>query len=158
MDGSIPEKKKDATVAMTLQAIIDEEGDVTPDRIVDLASKKTHPLHEYFEWDDNVAGHKYRLQQAMHMIRMWRMVRVFKHPNQPEPIEAAKVRGALLTGQEASEYGSRTKVLQTKTGRALFIEMKWSQLRAWCNEVRDVPEFDRIRVWIESRLPTPDRG
>lgn len=44
-------------------------GNLTPDAVVEAARPKAHPLHHRFEWDDSVAGHKYRLDQARALIR-----------------------------------------------------------------------------------------
>lgn len=42
---------------------------LTPEILVEEASDEDHPLHNYFEWDDSVAAHQYRLQQAAFFIR-----------------------------------------------------------------------------------------
>ena len=43
---------------------------VTPDLIVSFASRnKDSELHKYFEWDNEIAGKKYRLSQASHLLR-----------------------------------------------------------------------------------------
>ena len=55
-----------------LLAIRAEHGKLTPALIVDVAADEDHPLHNRFEWDDEVAGRKYRLQQAKQLIRVVR--------------------------------------------------------------------------------------
>lgn len=42
---------------------------VTADMILDSAKRKNSPMHDYFEWDNTVAGKKYREQQARKLIR-----------------------------------------------------------------------------------------
>lgn len=37
---------------------------ITPEEIVRDAEKKSSPLHTYFEWDDDKAGHRWRVEQA----------------------------------------------------------------------------------------------
>ena len=44
-------------------------GRLTPDAVVADAKKRTSPLHGAFEWDDAVAGHKYRIEQARSLIQ-----------------------------------------------------------------------------------------
>lgn len=44
-------------------------GMLTPTLVVRVAKKDDHPLHHRFEWNDKIAGHKYRLQQASDLIR-----------------------------------------------------------------------------------------
>jgi hypothetical protein len=43
-------------------------GEITPDEVVTIAKDKASPLHAEFEWDNRIAGHAYRLQQARALI------------------------------------------------------------------------------------------
>jgi len=40
------------------------KGDVSPETLVDSARHSESPIHHLFEWDDTVAGERYRLEQA----------------------------------------------------------------------------------------------
>lgn len=42
--------------------------DLTPAIIVAEAEKKSSPIHEVFEWDNNQASHFWRLQQARQLV------------------------------------------------------------------------------------------
>lgn len=53
-----------------LHAIRDEAGALTPRIVLEVARDPEHPLHNRFEWDDSIAGQKYRLAQARELIRM----------------------------------------------------------------------------------------
>ena len=55
-----------------LLAIREQAGRLTPAVVVMAAAAEDHPLHGRFEWDDAVAGHKYRLSQARELIRVVR--------------------------------------------------------------------------------------
>lgn len=57
-----------------LQAIYDEHKRLTPSLVVDAARDEAHPLHARFEWDNAIAGEKYRLDQARDLIRSVRVV------------------------------------------------------------------------------------
>lgn len=52
---------------------VDNGGRLTPASVVNAARPKSSPLHAFFEWDDKVAGDKYRLHQASQLIRSVRM-------------------------------------------------------------------------------------
>lgn len=52
----------------------DNGGELTPDAVVETATPERSPLHTYFEWNNGVAGHKYRLLQAQELIRSVRIV------------------------------------------------------------------------------------
>ena len=43
-------------------------GILRPVEVVKAAKPKKSPLHDCFEWDDEKAGHEYRLNQARHLI------------------------------------------------------------------------------------------
>lgn len=47
---------------------IEAQVGLTPENLVAIASANNNPLHDLFEWDDNVAGIKYRLYQARLLI------------------------------------------------------------------------------------------
>lgn len=64
-----------------LRSIYETQGELTPALVVQAATPKTHPLHDSFEWNDKVAGHKYRLVQAQEMIRS---VKVVFNPDAPD--------------------------------------------------------------------------
>lgn len=59
-----------------LSKIHAEHGALTPRLVVEAASAPSHPLHDRFEWDDAVAGHKYRLVQAQQLIRSVRVTEI----------------------------------------------------------------------------------
>jgi hypothetical protein len=56
-----------------LQAIHDTNGHLTPALVVETARPKSHPLHNRFEWDDRVAGPKWREHQAHELIQTVRV-------------------------------------------------------------------------------------
>lgn len=53
-----------------LLAIREGNGELTPAAVVAAATPEDHPLHSQFEWDDTVAGRKYRIIQARELIRV----------------------------------------------------------------------------------------
>jgi hypothetical protein len=44
-------------------------GEITPQAVVDDSRPPDAPLHNRFEWDNTVAGEKYRIVQAQELIR-----------------------------------------------------------------------------------------
>jgi hypothetical protein len=47
---------------------LERSGGVTAERLVQAAKNARHVLHRDFTWDDAIAGHKYRLEQAREII------------------------------------------------------------------------------------------
>jgi hypothetical protein len=46
------------------------KGILYPDAVVEFATNEETALHPKFEWDNNIAGHEYRLWQARHLIKI----------------------------------------------------------------------------------------
>lgn len=58
-----------------LQDLAKKNGnELTPKNVVDAARSKDSVLHKAFEWDDKVAGDKYRLMQARVLINSVKVV------------------------------------------------------------------------------------
>lgn len=53
-----------------LLEIRDKRGELTAEIVVEEATDPAHELHHRFEWEDSVAAHKYRLQQAGQLLRV----------------------------------------------------------------------------------------
>lgn len=58
---------------------------LTPIAVEQEARDPKHPLHNRFEWDDTVAGYKYRLSQASEIIRS---VRIVETPGEDSDLRA----------------------------------------------------------------------
>ena len=71
-------------VTHALLAICKSEGVLRAEDVVETARDPDSPLHRYFEWDNGVAAHQYRLEQARHLIRC----SVTVLPNTEEPVRA----------------------------------------------------------------------
>lgn len=52
-----------------LKKVLESETDLTPEGVVAKATPPESALHQYFEWDNEKAGHKYRVDQARTLIR-----------------------------------------------------------------------------------------
>lgn len=67
--------REDDPVRFELERIAaTNDGVLTPDAVVKAAEPEESPLHDRFEWDDSVAAHQYRIEQARTLIRSVRVV------------------------------------------------------------------------------------
>ena len=48
-------------------------GNLDPRDVVEEAKASSHPLHDYFEWRDKIAGEQFRIDQARALIRSVRI-------------------------------------------------------------------------------------
>lgn len=58
----------ESVVKSELESIYSTDGALTPASVLDRARSESSPLHGLFEWDDTVAGEKFRLVQAQKLI------------------------------------------------------------------------------------------
>ena len=56
-----------------LKKLEGRSGTLTPNKVLDDARRKDSPLHDYFEWDNGVAGERWRVNQARELIREYRV-------------------------------------------------------------------------------------
>lgn len=82
-------------VADALFGIYESNGGVlTPKAVVEASRPKGAPLHDRFEWDNRLAGEKYREVQAAQLIRSVHITRVTDTERGP-----VRVRAFLATAE-----------------------------------------------------------
>lgn len=90
---SAPVAAKDA--AAELYRIHKKFKGLTAEVVVDESRPEDAPLHPTFEWDDNVAGEKYRLMQASTIIRA---IRIDDSPQFTYVPQTITIRGEEVKG------------------------------------------------------------
>jgi hypothetical protein len=111
-----------------LLAIRAERGQLTAAAIVEAATPEDHPLHSRFEWDDAVAGHRYRLGQAKQLIRVVRETYIDRSGN-PSDVRAFHA----IAREEGTVYEPLDEIIQDDiTSKILLqsMEREWRALRA----------------------------
>ena len=64
----------DEEKAAILREIAEKHGgNLDPKDVVEEAKASSHPLHDYFEWRDKIAGEQFRIDQARALIRSVRI-------------------------------------------------------------------------------------
>jgi hypothetical protein len=64
----IKETKKITVEVINEIESVKKECGLTPENLLEKAKHKKNPLHDLFEWNDSLAAHRYRLQQARVLI------------------------------------------------------------------------------------------
>ena len=133
-----------------LEVLFEEnDGIVTPDIVVDDARKEESPLHEYFDWDDAVAGDKWRKTQAGYLLRS---IHVVIKRDDGEEEDTRFTYNVTVTEQdddeeepeERSVYVSVQTVLTDAEKRAQVIERAWKQLKSWQSRWQQYKEFSKV--------------
>lgn len=90
-----------------MERIEKENGEVTAASVVDAARPKKSTLHNLFEWDDKVAGEKYRLHQAASVICC------LVSASTDEEVENSK-RRAYVNVEESKGVGTKGRFVSIK--------------------------------------------
>jgi hypothetical protein len=151
-------QKRRALIDGELDRIYKQRGVLDKVMIVDVARDPKHPLHQCFEWDDTVAGEKYRQEQALEMIRASKYVELLKEARANSVTEVVtshvEVRRYLRGRQDSgpAQFKMRNLVLSDADDHAATVEQFRSELRAWCARVVDIPELQVLRRMISAEL------
>lgn len=111
-----------------LKSIYETHGALTPKLVVDEARDAEHPLHARFEWDDAVAGPKYREVQAAELIRSVRIKYTPKGSDEERDVRFF----ASIPRPEGSTYVPVEDVADDPFARELLLrqaEREWKAMR-----------------------------
>lgn len=99
-----------------------QSGQLSPELVVEEAASPDSPLHGYFLWDDEAAGHAFRLEQARQLIRSVKVELItrkrtlnvvqYVHDERSQPKETMYVRLA-----DVSEAGLTEATLEAEFQR-----------------------------------------
>ena len=114
-------------------------GELRPNYVVEAAKDETHPLHRFFEWDDKVAAHAYRVDQARALIRIVRV----EIDEEKEPVRAFY----SINDGSGQRYHPVERVMSSAT----------MQVALWKSAKRDLEAFKtRYRAIMELVEPVSD--
>jgi hypothetical protein len=130
-----------------LLEVADAYGRLTPSTVVEAATPSTSPLHPRFEWDDQVAGHKYRLNQARQLIRQVRFVYREATPNEAQqsyrffssmPTDGS--RAYRPTEEVLADPFARRMLVQQMHREMSALQQKYQHLTEWIEELDQLRE------------------
>lgn len=134
--------KADATkVASELESLGSE---YTLSDVVEKARDSHSEMHSCFEWDDTVAGQKYRECQAGQMIRQLVIVRDNKNEQ-----EKTNIRAFVSTGKRDNTYTPTKLIVKKQDEYEALLERALAELRAFKVKYSSLSELDEILSLIE---------
>jgi len=128
--------KADASKVATEVSEIGEA--VTPDDLVAYAKDEKSELHKCFEWDDSIAGAKYRKLQAQKVLRM-----LVVTPRQEEK-ETVSYRLFVNTGDNSNKYKPVELVVKKQDEYTALLEAAKRELQAFKRKYEILVELDQI--------------
>ncbi len=118
---------------------------LTAEAVVDQARKKSSPLHNLFEWDDEKASEMWRFQQARVLINE---VKVIVEDKEYYAFENISVQ---VEGEEPRrEYFERSEIMSNEDLRKQIVAKALEQLMYWKEKYRQYNEFTSIVKEIDS--------
>lgn len=116
-------------------------GILTPQALVDDARPVRAPTHKLFEWNDEVAGEKWRLQQASHYLRS---VRTVMKSGEKE----VEVR-AVSTLRDGAGYDFTHRILKDKARRPKLLQQALGELSAFRRRWEHLEELAEVFAAID---------
>lgn len=113
--------------------------------VVDMARDENSEMHSCFEWDDSVAGNKYREIQAGKMIRLL----VITRENDDKKEEKTNIRYFVSTGKKDNTYTPTRLVVRNQTAYEELLEEAYAELRAFKAKYSSLKELDEILALID---------
>jgi hypothetical protein len=123
--------------------------------VLEEARNPDSPLHPMFEWDDQVAAHQYRLEQARALIREVRVEVVCRDEMVLAPLyvrQPSERSGYIAVGEAAANPDD----ILLQEDRAILALLERRNLIASSFGIDEPRELKRARLYIEKR--TGDHG
>lgn len=113
-------------------------GRLAPTDLVADATYDDSPLHDLFEWDDEVAAHEHRLTQARYIIRSI-VVTVESSP------ESAPVRAFVSVVKDDERFYTHIEYAMTEEDlRAQVIGKAYKEMQDWRKRYKDLSDFASV--------------
>lgn len=138
----IDKYKTDAEVAGRVFKQLEDTVGLTADNLVNASRDESAPLHNEFEWDNEVAGERWRKQQARVMIASL-VVQVEEIP------EAPVVRAFVQVEEDSPKYDSITVIMQDEDKTQALIRRAISELKAFERKYKDIQQFAALFAEID---------
>jgi hypothetical protein len=120
--------------------------------VVDVARNSKHPLHSHFEWNDEVAGEAYRVDQARALIRTVRVRYVSK--SSPEASDTVRAFTSVRTSTGHGYEPTLDVIADPVKRRIMFADMR----REWVAYRRRYQGMEGFWDLIRKDLPPEEAG
>lgn len=130
--------------------IVRSDGSITPAQVVKDARSKRSPLHDGFEWDDETAAEKWRLEQASYILRSIHVVVTAADCSEVVTVRAFQhVTLKRADDEPVKAYVLVAKAMNEDALRAQVLEDAHRQLLAWRKKYATYEEFAAVIAAID---------
>lgn len=128
-------------------------GTLLPEKVVAYARNKKTALHSAFEWDDTMAAHAWRIDQARGLIQV--AVEVIHVENEDITVRAFVAPLSVRGDGDEGGYRMTETLLRTRDGRADILATALAELESFQKKYKFLTELmevfraaDRVRKKI----------
>lgn len=136
-----------STLLDELQAIYDEHDQLTPVLVLDVARAPEHPLHDRFEWDDQIAGEAWRRDQAHQLIRSVRVT--YRTGDEHQDEHSVRAFHSVRNEDGYGYHPAQRVVADPFTARLVLADME----REWRALKRRYDEFEQFWRLVSHDIP-----
>ena len=135
-----------------LEKLHKKHGNLTAEIVLNEAKRKKSPLHDYFEWDDSTAAHKWRMHQARQLIIS---VKVETHENEP-----TKTRYFIHNGSadEDAGYDTIDMIVNDPDLMEKTLRRFQQDARNWIDRIRGLGEYKNLSIGAVRHLDSIDES
>lgn len=112
--------------------------------IVEKAKDEKSEMHSCFEWNDSIAGQKYREHQAGNMVRML----VFTKEENGEQ-KKTNIRFIVSTGKHNNTYTSTRRIIRNEDEYSALLKRAYAELKAFKVKYSSLSELEEILSLID---------
>jgi len=115
---------------------------LTAEQVLKQAEKKKSALHNLFEWDNDIAGEKYRLQQARILINEVKIIIDTKEYYAFENVNITISKPTETSdGEVVRQYFTRKEIIEEPSLRSQIIERAYNNILYWKRQYECYAEF-----------------
>lgn len=127
--------KVSAQVAGEVCAELEERGELTAENLVEVSKAEDAPLHDEFEWNNDIAADQYRKAQARQLIAHIAVV------TEETP---APVRAFFTLDVKKAEYESVQTIVQNEDKYAALLRLALRELAAFQKKYQQLSELQEV--------------
>ena len=113
-----------------IDRIIKENGEITPQLLLDNSRSEDAPLHCCFEWNDDVAAERYRLYQSRKIIQN---ITISQDTSSGEPV-LARAFVSTSKNPEKGRFVPLNVALNNEATRQQVLENAYAELKSFKNK------------------------
>lgn len=134
-------------VGEIIEGIMTQKGYVKPSDIIEVAKDPDNLLHKYFEWDNGVAGNKWRESQARRLLATISIEVI--SPQRDGTVMSTKAFANIKDG-EVNEFGKNNRyvfieeVFSKENYKQQMVDSALREIKYWRDRYKEFSQFTPI--------------